>query len=145
MRGCTQSAGLCNCPTANSPSVSYGDYDSLPGYRRDTGLTPSKSIKGDQRAGDDKMTQKLLISASRTPFPVSEPLSRIPHEQPSLNPSRPGSPVFFLFLFYFILFYFIFLFVCFFILQVLIRHQFYTHQCIHVNPNCPIQHTTIPT
>ena len=36
-------------------------------------------------------------------------------------------------------------FVCFFILQVLIRHQFYTHQCIHVNPNRPIQHTTIPT
>ena len=33
----------------------------------------------------------------------------------------------------------------FFILQVLIRHQFYTHQCIHVNPNRPIQHTTIPT
>ena len=37
------------------------------------------------------------------------------------------------------------LFVCFFILQVLISHQFYTHQCIHVNPNRPIQHTTIPT
>ena len=27
----------------------------------------------------------------------------------------------------------------------LISHQFYTHHCIHVNPNCPIQHTTIPT
>ena len=27
----------------------------------------------------------------------------------------------------------------------LISHQFYTHQCIHVNPNHPIQHTTIPT
>ena len=26
----------------------------------------------------------------------------------------------------------------------LISHQFYTHQCIHVNLNCPIQHTTIP-
>ena len=37
------------------------------------------------------------------------------------------------------------LFVCFFILQLLIRHQFYTHQCIHVNPSRPIQHTTIPT
>ena len=36
-----------------------------------------------------------------------------------------------------------FLFLCFFILQVLLSHQFYTHQCIHVNPNCPIQHTTI--
>ena len=24
-------------------------------------------------------------------------------------------------------------------------HQFYTHQCIHINPNRPIQHTTIPT
>ena len=41
----------------------------------------------------------------------------------------------------------VFLFVCFcfFILQVLISHQFYTHQCIHVNPNRPFQHTTIPT
>ena len=27
----------------------------------------------------------------------------------------------------------------------LISHQFYTHQCIHVNSNRPIQHTTIPT
>ena len=30
-------------------------------------------------------------------------------------------------------------------LQVLISHQFYAHQCIHVNPNRPIQHTSIPT
>ena len=35
---------------------------------------------------------------------------------------------------------------CFFILQVLISHPFYTHQCIHVNPNLPIHHTsTTPT
>ena len=27
-------------------------------------------------------------------------------------------------------------FILFFIQQVLISHQFYTHQCIHVNPNC---------
>ena len=27
----------------------------------------------------------------------------------------------------------------------LISHQFYTHHFIHVNPNHPIQHTTIPT
>ena len=33
----------------------------------------------------------------------------------------------------------------FFIQQVLISHQFYTHQCIHVNPNRPIHHTTITT
>ena len=45
------------------------------------------------------------------------------------------------FLFYFIYFYFI-LFYLFFIQQVLISHQFYTHQCIHVNPNLPIHHTT---
>ena len=32
-----------------------------------------------------------------------------------------------------------------FIQQVLISHQFYTHQYIHVNPNGPIHHTTIPT
>ena len=29
-----------------------------------------------------------------------------------------------------------------FIEQVLISHQFYTHQCIHVNPNHRIHHTT---
>ena len=33
----------------------------------------------------------------------------------------------------------------FFIQQLLIRHQFYTHQCIYVNPNRPIHHTTTPT
>ena len=33
----------------------------------------------------------------------------------------------------------------FFILQVLISHPFYTHQCIHVNPNLPIHHTTTHT
>ena len=30
----------------------------------------------------------------------------------------------------------------FFIQQVRISHPFYTHQCIHVNPNLPIHHTT---
>ena len=29
--------------------------------------------------------------------------------------------------------------------QVLISHQFYTHQCIHVSPNLPIHHTPTPT
>ena len=38
-----------------------------------------------------------------------------------------------------------FYFIYFLIQQVLISHQFYTHQCVHVNPNRPIQHTTIPT
>ena len=33
-------------------------------------------------------------------------------------------------------------FFTFFIQQVLISHQFYTHQCIHVNPNRPIHRTT---
>ena len=33
----------------------------------------------------------------------------------------------------------------FFIQQVLIRHPFYTHQCIHVNPNLPVHHTPTPT
>ena len=33
----------------------------------------------------------------------------------------------------------------FFIQQDLISHQFYTHQCIHVNPNLPIYHTTTTT
>ena len=40
--------------------------------------------------------------------------------------------------FVFFKFYFIYLF----IRQVLISHQFYTHQCIHVNPNLPIHPTT---
>ena len=48
----------------------------------------------------------------------------------------------------FILFYYFwifeFYFIYFFIQQVLISHQFYTHQCIHVNPNRPIHHTTTP-
>ena len=33
----------------------------------------------------------------------------------------------------------------FFIQQVLISHQFYTHQCIHVNPTRPIYHPTMAT
>ena len=33
-------------------------------------------------------------------------------------------------------------FIYFFIQQVLISHPFYAHQCIHVNPNLPIHHTT---
>ena len=37
------------------------------------------------------------------------------------------------------------LFYLFFIQQVLISHPFYTHQGIHVNPNRPIHHNTIPT
>ena len=49
---------------------------------------------------------------------------------------------FFCFLFFLI---FEFYFILSFIQQVLISHQFYTQQCIHVNPNLPIDHTTIPT
>ena len=37
-----------------------------------------------------------------------------------------------------------FYFIYFFIQQV-ISHPFYTHQCIHVNPNHPIHHTPTPT
>ena len=47
----------------------------------------------------------------------------------------------------FVLFFLIFKFnfIYFFIQQVLISHQFYTHECIHVNPNCSIHHTTTTT
>ena len=38
----------------------------------------------------------------------------------------------------------LFLNLFFFIQQVLISLPFYTHQCIHVNPNHPIHHTTTP-
>ena len=48
-------------------------------------------------------------------------------------------------LFSFFFWIFEFYFIYYFIQQVLISHQFYTHQCIHVNPNQPIHHTTIPT
>ena len=41
-----------------------------------------------------------------------------------------------------LLFFLIFIF---FIQQVLISHHFYTHQCIHVNRNRPIHHTSTPT
>ena len=44
------------------------------------------------------------------------------------------------FLFFF--FNFWILFNLFFYTTGSINHQFYTHQCIQVNPNCPIQHTT---
>ena len=40
---------------------------------------------------------------------------------------------------------FILNFIYFLIQQVLISHPFYTHQCIHVNLNLPIHHTTTPT
>ena len=43
--------------------------------------------------------------------------------------------IFFFFLNFWILFYF-------FIQQLLVSHPFYTHQCIPVNPNLPIHHTT---
>ena len=46
-----------------------------------------------------------------------------------------------------LLFFFFFNFILFiyFIQQILIRHQLYTHQCIHVKPNRPIHHTTTTT
>ena len=43
------------------------------------------------------------------------------------------------------LIFFEFYFTYFFIQQVLISQQLYTHQCIHVNHNHPIHHTTTPT
>ena len=43
------------------------------------------------------------------------------------------------------IFFFFLNFIYFFIQRVLISHQFYTHQCIHVKPNRPIHHTTTPT
>ena len=45
----------------------------------------------------------------------------------------PGSPFLFFFSFIFCLF-----------IYFLISHPFYTPQCIHVNPNLPIHHTTTP-
>ena len=44
--------------------------------------------------------------------------------------------------FFFLIFKFYFIF---FIQQVLVSHQFYTHQCINVNHIRPVHHTTIPT
>ena len=55
-----------------------------------------------------------------------------------------GEGCFYCYSFVFVTFCFVFefYFIYFFIQQVLISHQFYTHQCIHVHPNCPIHHTT---
>ena len=47
---------------------------------------------------------------------------------------------FFFNLFVFVFLYCRFLLVTSFLFLFLIIHQFYTHQCIHVNPNRPIQH-----
>ena len=44
-----------------------------------------------------------------------------------------------------LLYFFEFYFIYCFIQQVLISHPFYTHQCIHINPNLPIHHTPTPT
>ena len=38
-----------------------------------------------------------------------------------------------------------FILLYFLIQQVRISHPFYSHQCIHVNPNLPIHHTTTTT
>ena len=57
------------------------------------------------------------------------------YEDSTFSTSSPTPFIFLIFKFNFIYF---------FIKQV-ISHQFYTHQCIHVNPNCPIHHPTIPT
>ena len=43
------------------------------------------------------------------------------------------------FVFFFKMILFVYLFF------ILISHPFYTHQCIHVNPNRPIHHTTAHT
>ena len=43
------------------------------------------------------------------------------------------------------LFFIVFFNVLFIYLFFLISHQFYTHQCIHINPNIPIPHTTTTT
>ena len=50
---------------------------------------------------------------------------------------------FYLFIYLLLLYYYFFN--VYFFIYFLIGHPFYTHQCIHVNPNRPIHHTTTPT
>ena len=46
---------------------------------------------------------------------------------------------------YTLFFYYYYFFNVYLFIYFLISHPFYTHQGIHVNPNLPIHHTTIPT
>ena len=72
------------------------------------------------------------------------PLATSSHGLPSVYASQVSLCVSkFPLLFFFFLFSFPF-FLYFFIQQVLISYLFYTHQCIHVNPNLPIHPTTTP-
>ena len=67
----------------------------------------------------------IICTCSRSPAPASPPQLYL----------RSSGIRFFFFEFYFIYF---------FIQQVLISYAFYTYQCIHVNPNLPVHHTTSP-
>ena len=55
---------------------------------------------------------------------------------------RTNSSCLFFFIIYLFFIFLNFILFIFFIQQVLISRPFYTHQCIHVNPNLPIHPTT---
>ena len=92
---------------------------------------------GSRRAGSVIVAHGPSRSAARGILPDQGSNPCPLHWQADSQPLRhQGSPFLLIFEFYFIYF---------FIQQVLISHQFSTHQCIDVNPNRPIHHTTIPT
>ena len=116
------------------------------GWPLPTGMCPS--VTWLRRTNHDQSSLRAQACDSQCPAPARgcpAPQAARPGLWFPFISRAPSFPVLWeaprLFLFFFCLF----VLFCFFILQVLIRHQFYTHQCIHVNPNRPIQHTTIPT
>ena len=111
-----------------SPVTASGGHSSS----RCAGLSPSRPLwlrsTGSRRAGSVTVAHGPSCSAACGILPDQGSNPCPLHWQADSQPLRhQGSPV------------------CFFILQVLISHPSYTHQCVHVNPNRPIQHTTIPT
>ena len=89
---------------------------------------------------DSEMLCKLTTSGYFICRPAMGAAAQSPPMEVGSGAASPGA--LFIFFFFFFLNFILFIF---FIQQVLISHQFYTHQCIHVNPNRPIHHTTIPT
>ena len=110
-----------------SPVVASGGHSSL----RCAGRSPSRPLllrsTGSRRAGSVVVAHGPSCSVACGIFPDQGtnlcPLHRQADSQPLCHQGSPN---------------------LFFIQQVLISYLFYTHQCIHVNPNLPVHPTTPP-
>ena len=111
-----------------SPVVASGGHSSL----RCAGRSPSRPLllrsTGSRRAGSVVVAHGPSCSVACGIFPDQGtnlcPLHRQADSQPLCHQGSPN---------------------LFFIQQVLISYLFYTHQCIHVNPNLPIHTNPHPT